>query len=457
MNAAAASPMALLRLIARPASLLLLFPLFLAAAWPFLEMLDSRADPFGSILRGDSSPQLRTAVWQYSILSGAAVGLFAALHRLEVQHWITAWSLPRLREGLLLGQAAVGATAGLVAAAVTSRVASPAEATAAGSACFVAVAMTGVILDVASPSPVRWLAAATLLAAALRPEMLASLAEQSPLILAAGAIALSLAAMVSLFGVDSARIRPFRFSGALGTQSRLALVDLWTRGGSDRGWSTELVTAGIPGWLRAAAHESFGGLKRGYLGDRLLAAFIIAVMASILQESGMLAFVGVILATRGIQLRRSLHRPVSRAQRATIAYLGTLADAVITFVFAALLFVPVSSLVLSVIPGLAEPARNPWPVVLAFAFAWSPLAQWAVARGQSLVATNSVPFRRMFQRYGLFMLFMVAVGGSGALLRRSALDVSASLMVAGAIGMLMQALHWAALRRFYGRADLHGP
>jgi hypothetical protein len=457
MSAAAASPMALLRLVARPASLWHLFPLFLGTVWPFAGLLDSGADPFGSILRGDASPALRVAAWQFSILFGAAAGLVVSLPRIEIQHSFSAWTLPGLRNGLLLGQWMAGAVAALVAAALMWRVASPVEAAAASSACLASLVLVGLILDVAAPSPVRWLAGATLIAAVIRPEMLASLGASWPLLLAAAGVVLVVSATVPIFGADSARLRPFRFSGAVGTASPTAIANFWARGGSERPWSTDLATNHTLRWLRAAEYESFGARRFGFAGDRVLTALVFAVAASIVLESGLLAMVGIALASRGLQLRRSLHHPVSRAQRATLAYLGSLADAAVTCILTAIFFVPVASVARTLLPTLTDPAGTAWLVVLAFAFAWSPLAQWAVARGRSLVSTSRAPLRIMFQQYGLFLLFMVVVGASTTLLRRFEVDEPRALMAAGGVALLMQALHGVALRRHYARADLHGP
>jgi hypothetical protein len=449
------SPYPLLRLMWRPATLLLLFPLFWAIAWPLASAADAGANPLAALRTGIGHSDAQRAIWEMGLLLGAAVALFTNLPRLEVQHSATAWSWPGLHGGLATGNLMVGAAVATLVATLLARVAPAPLAIAGGAGSLLAFSLVTLVVDSTAPSAIRWLIIGTAAAVAIRGEAVFAVASAAPWTAAAVSVAVAVLAQRSVFSPASARRRPFIFTGAAGTPSRSALADFWSRRGSDRAWWGDLATDRVGPWLRAAEYESFGALRRGYPGQYALMALVVSVLSLLALDSSILVFVGIILSSSGLQLRRTLFHPIGRDELARIAIAGAMIDAVAICGLSALVYLALAQPLAALFP---QPDGARWFTTLALAFAWAPVAQWSIVRG-GMLQYNRAPAegwpRRMLEQFGSFLIFVLLVSVSRIALQRTVGDDPLTL-TSGVITItvVVQALHWVTLKHHYRRADL---
>lgn len=439
MNAVHALP----RLLWRPAMLWLLFPLFWAVAWPFAS-LTSHGVPVARIWSAEPTGPVRSAVWQLSILVPAVFGLAVTFGRLELQHTPISWMLPGARRGLLTGSLLIALPLAALAGVLTARTMPGWTALAMFAVALFSFTSASTVVDVAIPRAFRWPALLPLALAILLPGAASRFVEQSPLIsgLVAGGFA------VMMLGYQSSkrvtRARHFTWSGAVPEPRAF----YWTgRRTVEREWREDLATERLRSWLRAARYE------RASLPVSIPALYlpivIMAVLFGYLMNAPhmLLILTGIAFGSSHLRLTTTLPYPLSRVRRGRLAIAGTAIEAA---AFTVMLLVVVLLVLMLEIPVpdlfVDDSPRVGWAPVIAMAWAWAPVAQWSAARRPMDL---NMSIRRWFIPY--FVYVAAAILTSRALEGQGPLILLAATV---AIAAAVQVVNWAAVRRYYTRADL---
>lgn len=436
---------ALTRLLRRPAMLYVLLPLFWAIGIPVL-MLAEAGTPVQSLLDGSMAEPVRTARWHLTILVPAAIGLAVTIARLEVQHAMFSWTLPGLRRRLGAGTLLVALTLALGLGFLAGRGDAPWTGIAAFSVALLSFAVVGAALDVALPDALRWTAIAALAVAAFRPAALADVAVSRPI----PVIALSLASAAVLFGfqfsVRAARRRRFRWSSVAPGSKTL----YWAaRSVAFRDWKHSLAADRYGPWLRAAEYERSGG--RGLVPYLMIVGVHVALAHLMSAPELFLVWAGMLYAHGRLQLGSSLLYPLSRTRRARLAALGLEVEAVVLIALAVPVLLVIRAVDVPVIAWFAEPrGKVTWAAVLAMAWAWAPLAQWAAARRTAHDADS----RWDAAWFVPFILYFIAASVSARLTAGLEPYALAALTIGG--GLALRAVHWDRIRHYYADADLAG-
>jgi hypothetical protein len=218
----------------------------------------------------------------------------------------------------------------------------------------------------------------------------------------------------------------------------------------------DLATQRVWPWLRATAHEAV----HRYPVPHLVLAFFAVLWARWFNEPLTIVLVGLLCLTNPhLQLRRNFLYPLSRTERARLAYVGAMSDA--------LTFAALTGLLLLVTPwlrlgplGIASPdpvSPLAWmlaPVVIAL---FAPLAQWYAVRFPAWRnSSDRSPLRTAIPATLLYTLF---AGGSIQLIAspdRSQEALLYIVSITATLGLATQLVHWLALHRHFATADLAG-
>jgi hypothetical protein len=452
------TPYALLRLTWRPWTLLVL-P---AMALVFAMVFDQGDASLHAIWHGDSSWPVRDALWHLVALGPMALGVLAAIYRLEMQHTTLACTLPGLRRGMLAGMLAIGVPVAAMLALLMGRIAPTSAAIAAFALALFWFLVPGAALDVALPRPARWLAGIAMIGGLLSSGdvgvdysaegWVGPLVQAQPVLTSLVALGCAAALLWVQASPALARRRPLLWS-ALAPSRAQALF--WARQQHVRlAWRTSLVTERLGPWLRAAIYES-QAFPRAQVALPVIAALLLIALG---KPSWLWFFAGLLFTQGGFQLRTNLPYPLSRNQRTTLAYAGTLVHAGLFCVVAGVVLlvlglVPLADLGLPLFPPDDARAFNSWPTSLGLAFALAPIAQWAVIRWSGV--ENSRRARRI-ERLGCLLVYMLACGLaalalSGPTFAGHPRDTAVGVV---ALAVVVQIVHWFAVRRYFTTRDL---
>jgi hypothetical protein len=436
-------PRVLFGLLARPVMLWTLFPLFWALMIPVIIAGDAGVSP--DVMRG--------AALHLGILVPAVIGFAVAIARLEFQLAPMAWTLPDARRGLLLGTLIVALPIAMVSTLLSAHLAPTGTAAAAGAAAFalamLSFTMAATAIDSGLPRALRGAALLLLATAAVRPDVLAPLTIQASWSLAvagSGAAALLLAVQ---FSRAAARRRHFRWS-AFAPASHAHIY--WAqRHASGRRWTHSLATERLGPWLRAAAYEGSGG-RRLTLPYQYLLMALMAVLAGHLMNFPFqtLILAGIFLVQGRLRLTSAPRYPLSRTRRADLATAGAVVEGV---GFAALLVGVLLAVLAAGVPvpaWFAEETNSSvgWPVTIAMAFAWAPVAQWG------LVAWPGTPRQGGFDSRRIVLLMAYMLPALVTARAVAGLDPATLAAVATAFALVGYGVFWMAARRHFARADL---
>ena len=436
-------------LLVRPATVMLLFFVAMAMVVPAMTMEPAAVDVvYSDFVRGGASAPLLQYALLLTVTSAAAVAILIANASLELQATDIAWTLPDLPRALVAGIATILLPGAVALAMLAARASTPGTGVAAAG-IFAATCLGFLVtLDAVQPRMLRALAPALTLVALLRPAAYVALVERFPVIIAASGLAATALLLRQHVSRTAARRRPGTASQFVRGGRGLQLFWGALRGDSPE-WTHSLAGAGLPGWLRAAAHEMAGGLKGNLPG--MIAMLITLGVLSYVTSPSILMTTTFGLTYNGVQLRGTLAYPLSRDERARLFYAGTLIDAL------------VSALVIGGTVLLLHVAHAPqvfpqpggareYMAMLGACVVLTPILQWARIRGP-------LPPDATKEIAGHFMHIIAFVAGAiliAALFTRwSVLQAApARLSLMAALFLASQALHFVLVRRFFARADL---
>ena len=427
------------RLVWRPATLLVLFPIALSLLMVLLE-----ADGVISLWRAHAT----------LALSGAIVALIAR----EPQAAMFGWTLPGLNSQMSKAAAAIGILGALIAGALFTPVAGISMGVAMFGSSLLAFALGMELVDPVRNGKYRAGIFLFLVAVVFRPEYPHRTALISPVLF--GLLTGCAAAFLFYRSHSRAtmRNRPFVADMSYGLPGVEALRGYWAKRKSpEQVWSLPLQRAGVRTWISAAIYESFNGRAGGwprYVSFQMAIGITLAyalngpwfVALSIIQ----------IFVLSGLQLRMRVLYPLSRERQASLNY-------AFSFVENALLC-SVSGIAIWLLysygPGHFQAFANPGnpPPILAAAFvgvvfALAPLAQWAKTRGPLLTPAGSNP-NRWSRSYLYWIAFMVVYLLITTPLKIEIIKPATAWSAISALAVVVQALYWLALRRHFRRADL---
>src|SRR5262245_29556329 len=115
------SPFALLRLARRPMTLLGLLLVLTALMLPFRLATDEVIKPLQQLWAGTAPETVRIVLWRALAFVAAALGNIFGNYRLELQHTMLSWQLPRVNHRLAVSTAFVMATVAAASAAMLAR------------------------------------------------------------------------------------------------------------------------------------------------------------------------------------------------------------------------------------------------------------------------------------------------------------------------------------------------
>jgi hypothetical protein len=439
----------LLRLAWRPMTFMGVLLVLPALMLPFHFATDEVIRPLQQLWAGTAPEMTRIALWQAVAFVPAALGNILGVYRLELQHTMLSWQLPRVHHRLAVDAALVMAAVAAAAAVVLARSeAGPAVAAGFALACYTFL-LPGFLYDVAVHGVTRRLMALPLAIMFVQPSLIANLARtQSALVLAAF-LALAAVQLLPIASAERARLRPFRWSRYLRTSSRARVSSARE---AARRWRGSLDKPGILPWLRAAAYETNLRFPHAFL---IWAA--IAVLTTRLFNNPFLVPVIACAALmyRGHLLSMNVSYPLSRVRRAQLAYLGTLVDAVMLCTSGVLFLV--LSLQLPLRPITAQTSSFTllqWLIPWATAFALAPLAQWGRIRWPATTPPQQNPTMQA-RHTARLLVFMFSAGVLHMILwDLSEGSVVSTLAAMVAFAVVAQFLHAMLLHQHYTSSDL---
>lgn len=453
------TPYALLRLTWRPMTLLLLPVMTVGVIGMVFDQGDAS---IRDVWYGDSSWPVRDALWHLIALGPMALGLLAAIYRLEMQHTTLAIVVPGVDRGMRTGMLAIGVPVAAMLAVLMGRIAPTGVAAAAFALALFWFLVPGTIIDVALPWPARLLAGIVTMGGVLSsgdvgvdhsaPGWLGLVAEAQPVLTSLVALSCAAALLWLQTAPAPARRRPFRWSVVAPSRARSLY---WARLRPSRlAWRTPLLTERPGPWLRAAIYES-AGFARGHVLAPVIAVLFAAAVG---RPAWLWGFAAMGFTQRGLQLSMNLPYPLSRTRRAELAYAGTLVDAGLYCVVAGVVLIMLAALPL---PDLGLPVFAPdeastfnsWPIALGLGFALAPIAQWAVIRWSVVQNQRRA---RLVARFGYLAAYMLACALAAGALSGTRFAGNPRATAAGVVGLaiVVQLVHWFAVRSHFRTGDL---
>jgi hypothetical protein len=433
---------ALLRLMWRPATLLMLAMLAMFGVATPLTVLSFVAEDPLAVLFTDM-PAARAALARLAITFPLAVGLFVGIYRAELEGLVVGRAMPD-RGQLVSGTLIFATLAGSGVYVLVSRALPFAQSTA-----FAALALAWFTLPLVLFRPMRgvlrWLVVLVVAALVIAPAPLISAVDAAPIVVAMSG--------ATLFAAAQFLLRALRIDMRPGEVvspglERFILPRGRTR---DRLWDMPLAGAGPLGWVQAAAYESGLNLPVTHIFAAAWAALpVYALQMNFLIPIGLASFLG----TGGTKLQGGLLHPLSRAERARVAFRGAVLDAVLVYAAAAAIMFMLAA---ANVPSFGWFAEEMKPIsavaLLGFGFALAPLAQFqGICR-----RARGLPTEPMDVAY--FASFIAYVAGTmvaAGFATRTGL-VERPVVLAGTIALMavtIYSIHRYLLREFFATSDL---
>lgn len=442
---------ALGRLIWRPMSLVLLFPLVLAAAVPFLWTSG------GDLNTVETTVPMIRALWRQSVMF-AALGIFSALYAREFRQGLFTWTLPRLDRQLLQGMVLLAAVFLIPYGIAVANVIGFRMATAAMGSGLLFFAVGTELQDQIHSANYRRVLLAAIVVILWKIDYLYQVASIAPIEFAVVTAGVCVVLLRRGSSAEMSRQRPFTPDNAFGIGSSEALRTYWQkRSTNERQWIRPIRHDSIRDWVSAVRYESYNPRGGEWLRASITQVAFGAVIAYLSNSAPLIVLIaGGAFTFGGLQPRMNYLYPVSRQQRARIMYFSSLLETVVICalcaVFAGLLF--------SVGPSplkYLHDERTFTPVALiqlvAFAFAFAPIAQWAKVYGV-ITPVSGLSQPRWQLIFGCQLIYMLIAAGLAAFIAKR--ETSAPLIWVAALGIsaIVQTLFWNALKWRFARANL---
>jgi len=449
---------ALYRLLGRRA--VLLWALLIGVMAGLDPLLDHRPGEWltrladGSLLPGE----LRT-LWLSLFLLATLTGLLVSRVQKELQHELFAWTLPGLRGRLFTGVMPILAAVVLAFTLAGFRVE--------GAPTALSFAALGLLLFTAptafwDPVPSALVSRgvlAVLTVALFRAPELFEAAEVAPLPMTALGLISGAVFLWRDYSARAARARPFVPTWPLGTsgEGRWMQEVMAHAPPSPRAWRRRPDPNRVIDWVLAAEYEIFGRYRWGWPGWTFTIAAVTVATAwawtddrrELVTWCAVAAMVHHVIGSSF--LRRKVPHPLSRTQRARVAWWSCLLNnAAFCGVFALLLLGAVHLLPASPFGGQLHAVERPLSF-LPFLFALMPVLQgfqglWLMGEGAGAHGGSFV---------GVFGLFaLIALLGAGIVIPALLLDGWTALGTAVVAAVVIQAGFRVVLDRFYRTADL---
>jgi hypothetical protein len=432
---------ALLRLMWRPATLLMLAMLAMAAVLlPLVVLANSAADPLRVLFT--DMPAARAALWRLAVMAPAALGLLVGVFRLELEGFALGRALPGGRLHLLSGTLLFAAVSMLGVFALMSRALPLPESGAAAALAAVWLSVSLLVLHPATPRALRWLLVGGMVALVIAPAPLFRGVEAAPVLFLVAGGALAGAAWLALHRArhEGDWEMPWFLERAMLPLGRMA----------NETWTVPLSDARLSRWLSAAAYET----GTSFPGTHMRVAAWAAIISHVMQMPVLLT-IGVMgyLSDSGMKLSGDLLHPVSRPERARIAFRGSVVDAVTVHV---LLAVAMLLLATAGVPAIGWFTEDMKPIslaaVLGFGVALAPLAQFqGICRhARSRSEQPGIAY------YASAFLYIMSTIIAASVVTRMELPAR-PLVLAGVIvvtAVTTHGIHRFLLREFFATSDL---
>ena len=441
------------RLFWRPASVLLVFPVFLALAWPMVRDLDSNPPDV-------SSPAgLATLLWAESVVLMALIGATVGGISHEAHQPLFAFAVPKLRAKLLQGQLIIGLTVALVLAAGIVYAEDGVHAVNIFACAMLFYALGTTVSDPITPRLVSLLILVACLAFASESDRIRDLFETMPAVATIGATLITGALLRRGWSIESARKRAVTGARIPGIMrwGKFTLADFEGQDSTARSWRVSLVSGRLADWVRATDYENFGASGGGWLKTLSVTVLYYGGAAYVLGNPSFAAVMGMMALTMsGHRLVGSGVYPISRSARANLLFVCSIVDSVAYFLLVSILTLALAN---SGLPRFMTPdgiPERPLAMMMMYfplAFIWAPVAQWAFV-------TRPVA-RRIKTSFGLrdFAHMIAAVTfvfATYELVRWANRAYSAPVVAAGIVlaAAVVYALYWFALRWHFSRRNL---
>ncbi|HSA54974.1 MAG TPA: hypothetical protein VLE53_04680 [Gemmatimonadaceae bacterium] len=467
---------AFFRLAARPTIALgWVWLLWLVCGIPVVNLLESPVSVFEATSADQLSPRAWRALWQVALLFPATAGAVSAFVTLETVPVSWSWTLPSLRARLVKGLALLAALVSLPVPLLLARMDAGAAAVAAlgvGAFGFGAANVffgRGMILTLES-----WAALVFLVAMTWYAEHVAALATAHPW-------------FTTLMALEGAALWAYLGYSARAVREAVALSSpaMWWRVRSRiqrerRLWRRSLVPGRVLDWVLAGHYETWGSRTRfgwplaaatqilWFVGSVSLFTAITTTSADMMDASYL---VGLAVVSGPMcmwifppLLPKDRVYPLSRPQRATITWTGSLA---ILAGFGVLL-----AICLPLLVGLLT--LTPWvttrsidvtsalvrvPVILL----WLPVVLWTTVRYRSAEWMLRVTTGRSRNAIGAFvremgagLLYMTLTYASMAVIEKqvAVAGPAAAVAAVAVLAIVVQLAYWRLLRHYFRKGDL---
>lgn len=434
-------------------SLLFLFTVVMAIAFPVVRLEDLGGNPFVTIWTETALPLVQSVRWQLVVLLPASLGLYTILIRVEVMGSSLGWVLPGIRRGWLVGELVVLLPVAVGLGHLAAEGTSVARGAAAMGVALVAFNLPGLILHPAVSAWPRRLLAGLLVLGAVFPTQLSSVSAAMPVLVAA----LTLPAAVILF-----RIR--HSDWAAREDTNVGAGDQWERGplkrwGAQGEWAVSLASEHRTPWLRAVFYESgFGSTSRALQMRLMSVAFLVSMTYALMDHYMLIIWAGMLAGDRANGLSGGLLYPVSRDDRGRLVATAVLLDAA----FALFLLIG-GTWLLDILPIPLERSRYASEtgfalgLIAATAIAFLPMALWGRVR-------DTAPLRGVTSFTGqmkssLYVLLFVLIAATVSHPLQDAWHAGSYLLVGASLSLAALALYplfWYTTLRHYRRSDLGG-
>ena len=445
---------ALGRLIWRPAALLMLWALAMAALGATWDLAHGPWDLISDAIVGLSSLDVRRATWRLATLVPAVAGVLLSFIGREVQHSLYGWTLPGLGRGLRTGKLTAGVLLAASIAALTARISGGEVAAAAFGWAMLSFALGGIGFDPVLSKVESRGVPAILALLVYRPVYLEEVAAWQPLVFGALSAIVAVLLIRREYSRETSRLRPVAGSSSMWATGPSGTQQYWSRSSApEREWNVPLDTAGLSAWLRAGYYETYGRARRGWAGVALLQVSMGMVLAYFTDNpQTVVVMTWVMVGTSMTQLRAKFLYPISRARRATLFVASTVGE---TLAVSALALAAVLILV-AVGPRTAAPSETS-PLELAsffvFFIAWAPLGHWAKIR-EPWTGDGSMSARRVARFFGFQIAYMIVAMTSVALFQDFAGASPTSWIAVAALTAGIYLIYWFAVQRYYRTRDL---
>lgn len=441
---------ALGRLMWRPASLLLLFPLALSVAFPLTES--------GAALAAGAHPLFLRAMWRFVVLFGV-FGFMVSIYGRELKRGLFVWNIPDVDAALLKGAILLALLFLVPVAAILARSEGAMMGIAALGGGLLAYALGFEIQDALRPNLYRGAVLLALVLLLWRPEAALRAAGLSPLLFAVTTAAAGLFLLWQSSSPRASRQRPFATEfGFVGSAEAMRLA--WARKKTREDyWTRSLSKGSVASWIAAGYYETFtrsGSWFRMLLVQAIWGGFFIHQMSNPPMAP---IIAGPSLLYSGIQTKMSFPYPLSREERGTLFYLSALLENIGTTLAAAAgiwVFYSIDIPRFLFEPELPAFTAGRAAVFALFPFAFAPIVQWGKVRGVPEAGRiTTLPRKNWGSQMGYqFVYALVAMGATIPFIGKRHASFPTMLLTLAVTAIIAQMVFYLAVKRHFRKGDL---